>query len=180
MYCSDRCKLPEHARLMREARLSRPKDDRARFFRKVDYQGSVPGPCPSLGPCWIWTGSRNGGGYGSIKVGGRTLLAHRFAWVLHHGQLTADQQVLHRCDNPPCVNPRHLFLGNPAMNCDDKHSKGRQGPRTGNPRLTPEDVVAIRVAHAGGTKQTTLAKRFGVTQVNISRIILRKTWAELA
>lgn len=87
-----------------------------RFWEKVD----VGGP----DECWDWQGARAHYGHGIINVTGRSLLAHRVAWSITHGD-PAEANVCHRCDNPPCCNPAHLFLGSQADNIADMHRKGR-------------------------------------------------------
>lgn len=78
------------------------------------------------GECWVWTGSRlKSGGYGLFCEGGITHRAHRRSWELSHGEIPGGLFVLHRCDNPPCVRPSHLFLGTQADNNKDMTSKGR-------------------------------------------------------
>ena len=81
-------------------------------------------PEPTSG-CHLWTGGIFGSGYGAVWDGGRHLGAHRLAWELARGPVPAGLCVLHRCDNPPCVNPSHLFLGTKGDNNRDKISKGR-------------------------------------------------------
>ena len=93
---------------------------RDRFFAKVKKTST----------CWLWTGATNRAGYGRFGVSGDNRLAHRVSWLLEHGQLSDSDHVLHRCDNPPCVNPAHLFLGTNHDNVMDKMSKGRHhGPK---------------------------------------------------
>jgi hypothetical protein len=75
--------------------------------------------------CLSWTGYRNSKGYGTINVGGTPRYAHRVAWELANGPLPGGKCVLHRCDNPSCCNPRHLFLGSRADNNADMREKGR-------------------------------------------------------
>lgn len=97
-----------------------------RFWRHVDKS---PG-CGPQGECWVWTGQLHDKGYGWMELacGRRRSLfrAHRLSWLLHIGEIPLDQQVLHRCDNPPCVRPDHLFLGDSHINWLDAVSKGRR------------------------------------------------------
>ena len=88
-----------------------------RFAEKVERRPSG---------CWEWTGARQTGGYGVLGVGSSKLVrAHRFAWELHYGEVPEGLSVLHRCDNPCCVNTEHLFLGTQADNMHDMRAKGR-------------------------------------------------------
>lgn len=146
-----------------------------RFWSKVDRSGD----------CWIWTACRHKQGYGEmgVWVGGkvRTLLAHRAAWALMKGEIPKGLLVLHRCDNPPCVNPSHLFLGTQRDNMRDCSAKGRagklRGSQIGNSKLTEEQVVEIRrLFSLGGMSKAALGRMFGVTDVNIFDIVARKRW----
>lgn len=114
-----------------------PKDE-MRFWSKVNRR--------SLDECWEWTSSRNRCGYGQFRVGGKTVSAHRVAWVIAHGPIPAGEDfhgmcVLHRCDHRSCTNVSHLFLGTNLDNMRDMQSKGRgnnpRGDRHGS-RLHPE------------------------------------------
>ena len=97
-----------------------------RFWPKVDRRG---GP----DACWPWLGS-TGQGYGQIFLNGRGVPAHRVAWELHHGiPFPASMDACHRCDNPPCCNPLHVWPGTPSDNALDASSKGRlAGYQSGN------------------------------------------------
>jgi HNH endonuclease len=91
-----------------------------RFWSKVDRSGGAV-------TCWPWTGWKRGG-YGRLRVEGRKQVsAHRFVWETVHGTIPDGLGVLHRCDNPCCCNPKHLFLGTPLDNARDRDAKGRGG-----------------------------------------------------
>jgi hypothetical protein len=76
--------------------------------------------------CWLWTGARNDNGYGHLYAEGRMVYAHRLSWELHNGaEVSPDLEVMHACDNPPCVNPGHLSVGTQADNMADMIRKGR-------------------------------------------------------
>ena len=128
--------------------------------------------------CWPWTGARTRGGYGQVwqaggrKTGIRWVYAHRIAYELATGPIPAGRNVLHRCDNPPCCRPDHLFVGTHADNMADMSSKGRAAMP--NAKLSEADVAAIR--SSAGETQTSLAERYGVTQSAISRILHGKRW----
>lgn len=143
----------------------------AQFWAKVRKQ-------PGDG-CWEWTGSFNDKGYGKVRVDGRMVRAHRVAWELAHGPLSlpADATVCHRCDNPACVRPDHLFLGTQLDNIRDRDAKGRaaRGAQTGAAKLSDEDVRAIRAA-AGDLSGRALARRYGVSHVVVQGILRGESW----
>jgi len=99
---------------------------------------------------------------------------------LTNGPIPDGMQVLHRCDNPPCCNPAHLFLGTQADNIADMIAKRRGGAVSGEAhyraKLTADQVSAIRARYAAGETQVALAREFGVSQTNISRIVRGTTW----
>lgn len=145
--------------------------------------------------CWNWTGNRDMEAYGRVKISGRWLKAHRISYMLANGPISTALCVCHHCDNPSCVNPTHLFLGTHADNSRDRNAKGRHqyGPRHWRARcpeiipkgeqlspLTTAQVLEIRSRYAaGGIRQVDLANEYGIRQANISKIILRKSWAHV-
>lgn len=156
-----------------------------RFWEKVDKVGPVM--CPELGSCWIWTGARHYFGYGKISNGllgklRRPLDAHRVSWKLNCGEIPDGMCVLHRCDNPPCIRPDHLFLGTLRDNTQDALRKHRlpQGDRHYAAKLTAADILEIRRLHAQKKMGCWhLAKKFGVTHGAIYLIVKRKCWKHL-
>jgi hypothetical protein len=131
------------------------------------------------GECWEWQGRVDHDGYGLY---GSPLLgegrAHRRAWVLAHGPIPEGLLVCHHCDNPPCVNPAHLFLGTSADNTRDSVEKGRRacGERVNTAKLSVADVREIRRLREGGATQQALADRFGCSQPMVGVIVRREAW----
>lgn len=146
-----------------------------RFWSKVDRGGD----------CWLWTAARSPLGYGKISVGrsGEGVeLAHRVSWEIHFGPVPDGMCVLHRCDNPPCVRPDHLFLGDRADNAADSAAKGRtrSGESNHNAKLSSSSVALIRSRVAGGESNTSVARDFGITQSAVSMIVNRRRWGRVA
>lgn len=106
---------------------------------------------------------------------------HRISWVLAFGPIPDGLNVLHHCDNPPCVRPDHLFLGTHRQNIADKVAKGRQhrGERHPFARLTTASVLAIRTRHVGGDSVSELAAEFGVNRRTVRDAINRVTWGHV-
>lgn len=132
-----------------------------------------------LGDCWLWTGYCNvRSGYAVFR--GEN--ASRVIWRLRHGEIPAGKQVCHKCDNPKCVNPDHLFLGTPKENTRDSINKGRaykaHGETHYNAKLTYKDVQEIRVAlqnyHWGLV--TELAHKYNVSESMVYKIRHDKSW----
>jgi hypothetical protein len=128
---------------------------------------------PDLGPCWEWNGHRRKWGYGSFQAPGINN-ASRAAYMFAYGELTDGMFVCHRCDNPPCVNPAHLFEGTPSENTRDMYQKRRHAFVVAHPRLklTDEDVRDIRASYTGAWgQQSALARQYGVSDNQISLIV---------
>jgi len=144
--------------------------------------------------CWMWTGAKDRQGYGTIIIHGRRskrIRAHRLSWIMAHGDIDPSVIVCHHCDTPSCVNPNHLFVGSKGDNNKDKVSKGRHafGERHGMASLTKEQVEEIRsrcitykpsgAARFKGVRPNSsraLAIEFGVSHVQIRRIVRGKGW----
>lgn len=128
--------------------------------------------------CWEWQGARMPMGYGQLSYDRKHTYAHRVAWVLSFGPIPEGMKVLHRCDNPPCVNPSHLFLGTSHDNSLDAASKGRmaRGSRHGQAKLTEGQVREIRSLFDAGTSQAELCRRFGISANPLWSIVHNHTW----
>ena len=145
----------------------------------------VPGFDPRT--CWEWMGTiMIRGGYGQfqhMRNGIRTRYrAHRVSWELHNGPIPKGLLVLHHCDNPPCVNPNHLFLGTPKDNTHDMIRKGRMPRGSARPRtkLTEDIVRDMRSKYAnGGILGRELAEEYGVTQWAVFPILRGETWTHV-
>lgn len=170
-----------------------------RFWSKVDQSG---GP----DACWPWLGHIGTSGYGVVTITRPNTepkwMAHRIAYTIAHGQSVGGQHVCHSCDNPPCCNPAHLWLGTDADNRRDCATKGRASgnphPRTDHlqahpnfnmpkgedhhkAKLTPRMVSDIRRRYERGTVgYRKLGDLFGVSPMTIKAIVTRKTWKDVA
>lgn len=98
------------------------------------------------GECWTWIGPRTKGGYGKLTVGGHNRMAHRVSYEMEFGSIPAGFYVCHKCDNPPCVRPDHLFAATPKVNTEDSLKKGK--PHGCPPRLKPAEVEQIRLVYS--------------------------------
>lgn len=153
-----------------------------RFWAKVDKRGADE--------CWEWTGSRTRN-YGQLasERSRPPYKAHRLSWVIHRGPIPAGLHVCHSCDNPPCVNPAHLWLGTDDDNHKDMIRKGRRdysktnfarGERVNTAKLTAQQVREIRERYTGDRKTLALLSlEYGITVANILNVIERKTWRHI-
>ena len=135
--------------------------------------------------CWLWTGQTKDG-YGQFAVNQKKIGAHRVAYFLKHGPFDYNLLVCHHCDNPPCVNPEHLFLGTDRDNTDDmikkdRHAYGQRLPQT---KLKEEDVLEIvrrcknnSWKHNGRIEE--VAKEFNICAANIYSILDGRSWSHL-
>ena len=147
-----------------------------RFWNKVDKR---PGHGPK-GDCWLWRGSCSSFGHGNFRVGDKVDGAHRFSFELHRSAIPDGLFVCHSCDNPPCVNPKHLFLGTRLDNHGDMCAKNRhtkpKGEINAAHKLTEADVREIRSSKIG---PSALARRFGVHVSTIHNVRSRQSWSHL-
>ncbi|MGE5617840.1 MAG: HNH endonuclease [Sphingomonadaceae bacterium] len=159
-----------------------------RFWSKV--QKSEDG-------CWVWNGTIRQTGYGTLKIGGRMVAAHRLAYDLVKGPIPEDMCVCHACDNRTCVRPDHLFIGTRADNNRDMRIKGRaargerhgththpervpRGERAAKAKLTNRQVVEIRRLRATGeASYGSLARRYGVSHRAIKKAITGESWGHV-
>ena len=151
-----------------------------RFWAKVDRGDDES--------CWLWKANRNRSdsfGYGRISSEGKMLLAHRVSWFIATGEKPPDEIcVLHRCDVPLCVNPRHLFLGTKLDNAQDRDAKGRTGRMSGseNPqaKTSANVVTSIRGLYAAGCGSLNfIARYFGMSKRSVLRMVQGKQWKNL-
>lgn len=143
-----------------------------RFQRHISDL-SPDAPCE----CWVWSGAKLRGGYGSFwsgeyirgdyRNGPVMVQAHRWSYQHFIGPIPDGLNVLHHCDTPACVNPQHLFAGTQRENVDDATAKRRRLRK-----LTPETILRIRETYRrGGISQRELALKFATSQANVSRIV---------
>lgn len=174
--CANRlCVRPDHLMLCTVAEsaaragLPHRKSLAERFWARVQFGRG----------CWEWQGRRSNQGYGYLTEGHKgKIAAHRLSFRLSNGDIPDGAHVLHRCDNPPCVRPDHLFLGDASSNQLDAISKGRQatGSRRWGAKLTESMVRDARAAAAAGETIGALAERFGVNRTTMSVAIAGHTW----
>ncbi len=138
----------------------------ARFWAKVNKTPNG---------CWEWIGCRSGRGYGNLTISSKNYKAHRVSYFMAHGECPSDRLVCHSCDNPPCVNPAHLFLGTHTDNTQDCERKHRRNAGKGeaNPRalLTNEQAKMIfQMRNVEKHSLQEIAALFGITPYQVSKI----------
>lgn len=162
-FCSLRCSSAA------KTAIKQAKDMRTEFYRWVDKSGD----------CWLWTGARDKDGYGAFAFHGKMRRAHRVSLQLEGVTIPPGHYACHKCDNPSCVNPSHLYPGSPTDNMRDAVERDRvtSGERNHHAKLTEADVKFIRSSEeACGV----LARRFGVTHGAVSMARSGKTWRHVA
>lgn len=145
--------------------------------------------------CWVWNARKNHDGYGEFWYNNHTVKAHRMSWLLHNGLIPDDKCILHRCDNPPCVNPKHLWIGSLKDNTRDMISKSRQnfvgdfrhlprndyhGEDRSNAKLNDEKVMLMRRLHKkSGLSTRKLAKMFSIGKSVAWSVIAQSRWKHI-
>lgn len=151
------------------------------FWRKVD---KINGPIhPVYGRCWVWMAHKDKDGYGTVRVRGNPYRSHVYSWRIANGRTEEKLWILHKCDNPSCVNPQHLFLGTAKDNSHDRDIKGRKactkGTLNGQAKLTEDQVRQIRSIYVKGSRKyslSALAKLYRVHRIAIRHIVIGRTW----
>jgi len=137
-----------------------------RFWQKVEKNPSK---------CWIWKGATlNKSKYGQFKINNKNQLSHRVSWIIHYGEIPIGKDVLHKCDNPQCVNPSHLFIGSHKENMMDKTKKGRA-----HSKLSASDIKNIRIKISNGESMCSIAKTYKVGHHAICDIRDGITWSHI-
>mgnify|MGYP001607602161 CR=1 FL=1 len=163
----------------------------ATFYARAKRDG--PTSPHADGACWVWTGALDKKGYGTSNVHGESERAHRASWIWTNGSIPDGACVLHKCDNPPCVNPAHLFLGTHADNNKDRAAKGRsfkgynrpkppprsppRGEDAWHAKLTEAQVREVRVLLAEGRlSMRAIGRTYGIAHESVRKIAKGLSW----
>lgn len=153
---------------------------------RIDAEGLAAraSPEPNTG-CWLWCGSADTAGYGRIDTvrgsKSRYVGVHRLSWEASYGPIPEGLHVLHRCDQPACMNPAHLFLGTPSDNMRDMVAKGRmpRGEKAARSKITAAKAREIRAALDLGKRPAAVARECGVSPSTVGGIAAGRTWGHL-
>jgi hypothetical protein len=150
-----------------------------RFWSKVDKSTNPDG-------CWNWKSGKSDRGYGRFGFAGKTRRAHRMAFALTFGSFCSKLSICHSCDNPSCVNPKHLWAGTTAQNMQDMVRKGRKpntapkGEKSPQAKLSPSDVLSIRKMYVPWKmSRGKIAKFYNVKRSTVQAVLERKSWAHI-
>jgi hypothetical protein len=152
-----------------------------RFWDKVNILGE--------NDCWEWQAAFDTNGYGAFKVDGKKVNSHRFAYILTNGEVQPGLEICHKCNNPKCVNPAHLYAGTKSQNMLDMVRAGNyklntyekmRGEKSGASKLTNDAVLEIRRLYSKNVMTLDkLAKRYNMSKSAIASIIWRKSWTHI-
>lgn len=155
-----------------------------RFWKYIDKDGPIHPVL--LTHCWLWKGTKHNLGYGVFQCSGKRISAHRFSYEIHVGIIPPGKLICHRCDNPPCCNPEHLFCGTHHDNSLDMVKKNRHrkiyninGESNPAAKLTEPQVLRIRQMVKDKIPQKQIATEFSVSLTLVEKIISRSVWSHI-
>lgn len=137
-----------------------PEKYQKRFWQRVDRRSSDE--------CWEWNRGRTKAGYGTLDIMYKKIYSHRLSWMIHFGEIPEHLEVCHKCDNPPCCNPNHLFLGTHKENLQDAVKKNRWASNRNG-----ETLEIIRMAQTGKYSYAEIGRRFNISRQRAHQIVER-------
>ncbi len=153
-------------------------------YNKLSLLEKITSKCVIENECLVFKGQISAKGYGRIKVEGKLKAAHRVMYAIHNGEIPDGMVVMHKCDNPPCVNINHLLLGTQADNVRDMHLKNRavfnRGQNHQNCKLSAEQIKTIRARYVPYDRKNStraISEDYGVSNETIKQIIQGKHWS---
>lgn len=160
--------------------LNKPLEQRLHDAIKINNNG-----------CWEWVKNRNKDGYGGLRYKSKTWMAHRLSYTFYKGPIPEGMLVCHKCDNPPCINPDHLFIGNNSDNMMDAYRKGRwkgvlgyrkktcKGENHWYSKFKPEIILEIRKLFKSGLRIIDICNKYNMNHATVSDICKRRSWKHL-